>query len=102
MMRKRGEPQANERCPATRSASFFTKARTAIEHLADAGLASAAHHLIETLRYFIDVDPSQVFVLVGRIVKHSTVDAYHHESVGAELIVGIVERYLADYRASVP
>jgi hypothetical protein len=96
---KKGRGASDREMPSGAQRDFFTKALTAIEHLADAGLASAAHHLIETLRYFIDVDPSKVFVLVGRIVNHSTVDAYHHESVGAELIVGIVERYLADYRA---
>jgi hypothetical protein len=77
---------------------FFERAKPTLEHLADAGLARVSHYLIETLRFLIDVDPAEVFVLVGEVVRKSMVDAYHHESLAADLIVGVVERYLADYR----
>jgi hypothetical protein len=36
--------------------------------------------------------------MVGRIVKSSLGDGYQYESLGASVIVRIVERYLADYR----
>ena len=60
------------------------------------GLRDVSHYLIETLRFLIDVDPAEVFVLVGEVVRKSTVDAYHQESLAADLVVGVVERYLAD------
>ena len=62
------------------------------------GLARTSHYLLETLRYLVEVDPAEVFLLMGEVVSKSTVDAYHYESLAADLIVGVVERYLADYR----
>ena len=77
---------------------FLSNAAVAIGHLADAGLTTAAQHLVELLQAYIDINPKLVFLMVGRIVKSSLGDGYHHESLGASVIVRIVERYLADYR----
>jgi hypothetical protein len=77
---------------------FFRQASPALQCLADATLARASHYLIETLRFLMEADPAEVFLLVGDVVNKSTADAYHYEPLAADLIVGLVERYLADYR----
>lgn len=57
------------------------------------------HHLVELYEFLIPGDPVKVFeaihsVLLGRGVE----EAYHYESLGNMAVVGIVRRYIADYR----
>ena len=67
--------------------------------LANAIGAPIAHHLIQALETFISLDPPGVFELIARAVKSAEQGGYSDESMAADLIVRIVERYLADYRA---
>lgn len=67
--------------------------------LANAIVAPIAHHLIQALETFIPLDPPGVFALVAQAVKSAERGGYSDEFMAADLIVRIVERYLADYRA---
>ncbi len=58
----------------------------------------AAHSVIDTLVYFAPVDPVGVLLLIGEVVKASSAHGYQYEQLGEELIVRMVERYLAEYR----
>lgn len=78
---------------------FYREATPTIERLAQSGLASVTHHLLETLEVFIPFDPVGVFVLIGQVIVAGARGGYQFESLGAGLLVRIVERYLAEYRA---
>jgi len=56
------------------------------------------HHLIEMLEIFVPIDPRSVFLQVAALVESGRSGGYHYESMGAERIVRIVERYLAEHR----
>ncbi len=77
---------------------FYREASPILDELADIGFPSVTHHLIETLEAFIPIDPSGVFLRIGRVVRAGQKGAYQYESVAADLVVKLVERYLAEYR----
>jgi hypothetical protein len=77
---------------------FLSRALRTIGDLGVVGLAPVAHHLVELLQSYIDVDPKRVFLEIGRAVEKSLEGGYQYESLAADLIVRVVERYLADYR----
>lgn len=77
---------------------FFEEASDVLDQLADFGFPSMTHHLIETLEYFIEIDPTNIFICIGRIVRAGEKGGYQYESLGADLIVKLVERYLAEFR----
>lgn len=77
---------------------FYQEIRPILEKLADVGLASVTHQLLETLEYFIPLDPQGVFLYIGRVIRSGQKGAYQYESLAADLIVKLVERYLAEYR----
>jgi len=66
--------------------------------LAEVGYPSITHHLLQTLEAFILTDPNTVFLKVGRTVAAGERGGYQAESMGADLVVKIVERYLAEHR----
>jgi len=80
------------------SEKFYLESGSILDELADVGLPSVAHHLLETLEFFIPVDPCGVFLRIGRVVRGGQQRGYQYESLAADLIVKLVERYLAEYR----
>lgn len=77
---------------------FYREAGLIFDELADVGLPSLAHHLLETLEAFIPLDPCGVFLWIGRVVQGGRKGGYQYESMAADLMVRLVERYLAEYR----
>jgi hypothetical protein len=80
-------------------ARLYSEAKPILARLAGAIVVPIAHHLIQTLETFIPLDPPGVFTLIAQAVKSAEQGGYSDESMATELIVRIVERYLADYRA---
>lgn len=67
--------------------------------LTDSRHPEALHHLIELYAFLIPGDPSAVFRAVHAIlVGHGEQQGYHYETLAIGVVVGIVRRYLADYR----
>jgi hypothetical protein len=62
-------------------------------------VASIAHNVIQALETFIPIDPPGVFALIAKSVRSAEQGRYGLESMAVDLIVRIVERYLADYRS---
>jgi hypothetical protein len=54
--------------------------------------------LLETLEFFIPLDPGGVFHCIGRVVRGGQQGGYQYESLAADLMVRLVERYLAEHR----
>jgi len=77
---------------------FYQEAATILDELADVGLPSVTHHIVETLEFFIPLDPRGVFLRIARVVRAGQRSGYQYESLAADLIVKLVERYLAEYR----
>lgn len=81
------------------SGRFYHEVSKILDDLTRTDLPSVTHHLIETLEFFIPVDPREIFIHIGQVVSAGREVGYEHESLAIDLIVKIVERYLADYRA---
>jgi len=77
---------------------FYRESAPLIDELAEIALPSVTHHLLEMLEVFIPLDPRDVFLRIGRIVRTGQRGGYQFESMAADLIVRLVERYLAEYR----
>ncbi len=81
------------------SERFYREASTIFDELADVSIPSVAHRLLETLGFFIPLEPHEVFLRIGRVVRSGKQAGYQHESLAVDLVVKLVERYLAEYRA---
>ena len=57
-----------------------------------------AHSVLEALEHFISVDPPGVLLLVGDVVRTGSKYGYQYEQLAMDLLVKIIERYLAQYR----
>jgi hypothetical protein len=78
---------------------FYKEVGTIFDDLAIIGLPGLAHHLVETLELFIPVDPRGVFLQIAAIVRAGKRWGYEYEDLAQDLIVRIIERYLAEYRS---
>ncbi|HEX6860981.1 MAG TPA: hypothetical protein VF138_12385 [Caulobacteraceae bacterium] len=81
------------------AADFLHDVQDIIRDLAALGTPKTVHHVLETLKAFIDADPELCFDLTAEALLRTTgVAKYEHESLGASLFVTIVGIYLADHR----
>jgi hypothetical protein len=89
-----------DRKPLTREerARFYRETASILDILADVGLPSLAHHLLQTLEAFIEIDPADVFLRIGHVVRGGRKGGYEYEGLAVDLTVKLVERYLAEYR----
>jgi hypothetical protein len=70
-----------------------------IDELAEVGLAGLAHHLFETLEVMVPYDPRSVFLQIAAVIRGGRRSGYQHDPMAERVLVRVVERYLADYRA---
>jgi len=80
------------------SAAFFEHARPLLESLASMAHPHTAHAVIETLAFFVPLDPMGVLRLIAQSIKTSAADNYQFEPLAEDLVVKTVERYLAEFR----
>lgn len=92
-----GSVPANDISP--QCVRLYQEAKPIFVQLANASVATIAHYLIQALENFIPLEPSGIFELITRSVKFSVQGGYSNEAMAVDLIVRIVQRYLADYRA---
>ncbi len=69
-----------------------------MELLAEFGYAQLVHHLLQTLEYLVQFDPVEVFLLIGKVVEKGKPGGYQYESLAIDLMVKVVERFIAEYR----
>ena len=77
---------------------FYTESRKVIDELADVGLPRLSHHLLEALEVLVPIDPRGVFRRVARVIRGGRKGGYEYDSLAENVIVRIVDRYLADHR----
>lgn len=94
----RGDDEEKIPMGAEARSRFLKDAGGILHLLSEFSNASLAHHLLQTLEFFIPYDPENVFLLVGKVVKSGERGGYQYESLAAELIVKLVERFIAEYR----
>jgi KaiC/GvpD/RAD55 family RecA-like ATPase len=78
---------------------FYHDAGAVLDELANIGLASVTYHLMETLEAFVLLDPRGVFLRIGQVIRAGQKGGYQYESLAADLMVRLIERYLAEYRS---
>ena len=79
---------------------FLADYRTILDQIGQNGEARTVHHLIDLYAYLADAAPDVIFdhiaaILVGPAIEEN----YQFEALGADALVALVRRYLADYRA---
>jgi hypothetical protein len=77
---------------------LYAEASTLLDQLCDVGFAASTHRVLGALEGFIALDPRGVFLRIARTVKAGQAGGYHGDSLGAALVVRLVERYLAEHR----
>jgi hypothetical protein len=96
--RSRNQSEATQPLFPIMSDRFYQDMGPLLDELADVGLPSVIHNLLQILEFFIPLDPQGVFRRIERIIKSGQKGGYQYESMAADLIVRLVERYLAQYR----
>ena len=94
----KGGDHEEERPTREQEVRLFRETLPVLELLASVGLPRLAHHLVETLEHFVEVDPERIFLLIGRTVQAGRRGGYQFDSLAADLMVRVVERFLAEYR----
>ncbi len=67
--------------------------------LAEIGETQLAHNLMQSLEMFIPVDPENIFLRIGQIIRAAEAWGYHYEQLAIDLILRIFTTYLAEYRS---
>jgi hypothetical protein len=96
--RDQGTPE-NEHVPTDAHKRFYEEAGALADQLATAGYPTCAHHLLETLEFFIDVDPRGAFLRIAATIRGGQRFGYQYDTLAPALFVRIVERYLAEHRS---
>ena len=77
---------------------FYTESGPVIDELAGVGLPSLSHNLLQVLDVLVFADPRGVFFRVARIIRGGEKGGYQYDPMAEEVIVRIIDRYLADHR----
>ena len=93
-----GVKDADERPGEQVLRRFYTESREVFDELADVGLPHLSHRLLEALEILVPINPRGVFRRVARVVRGGRKGAYEYDSLAEDVIVRIVDRYLADHR----
>jgi molybdopterin-guanine dinucleotide biosynthesis protein len=79
---------------------FLKEMGLTLAALAQVPYPSVTHHLLQTLQEFVPDDPPLIFRLVtDALASGGRSGGYQYESLGSELFVSIIRRYLADFRS---
>ena len=94
---QRGQNQ-NQPLDEDKKKRFYDELLPTLEQLSELGIPNVTHSLLKTLEYFIPNDPRGVFLCINKIVEGGKKGGYQYELMAADLIVSLVERFLAEYR----
>ena len=86
------------RAPSDAEIRFYPEASGIIDALVDIGVPRVAHHLLETLEHFVEVDPRGVFLRIVKTIRAGQPYGYQYDNLAEPVFVRIVERYLAEHR----
>jgi hypothetical protein len=87
------------RAPLPVHERFYREAHDLLDQMAEIQLPSVTHHLVQTLEFFVPLDPRGVFLSIDHAVAQGGQQGgYQLESLAVGTIVALIRRYLADYR----
>ncbi|WP_459967182.1 hypothetical protein [Mycobacterium sp. MUNTM1] len=95
--RDRDRQSASDVSEAVRQ-RFYWEAAELFDVLGGVPIAAVTHHVLEALEVCIPFDPRGVFLRIRAAVMAGRGGAYELDSMGAQLVVKLVERYLAEHR----
>ena len=78
--------------PTAAQRRFYDEAGSLADRLATAGYPSCAHHLLETLEFFVDVDPRGVFLRIAATIRRGQRWGYQYDVLAPAVFVCITER----------
>lgn len=78
---------------------FYQEVTHIFDMITNVGYPTISHHLVETLEYWVSFDSRGVFLRLGHVVRAGQQGGYQYESIAADEIVKLIERYLAEYRS---
>ncbi|MGP9812927.1 ATP-binding protein [Rhodopseudomonas sp. NSM] len=78
---------------------FLTEVKHILERIAAVAMPETLHHLVELYEFLIPADPAAVFDLVANaLLGAGKMFGYQFESLGADRVVAVVARFLADHK----
>ena len=77
---------------------FLEEGGELLDIIAELAHPEVIHHLLRTLEAFVPVDLRAVFLRIAKSVKLGRAGGYEYDSLAADLVVGLVRRYLAEHR----
>jgi hypothetical protein len=77
---------------------LYRESADLLDALGTLGIPPITHHVLETLDVFIPFDPKGVFLRINDVVHAGQAGAYQMDSLGIDLFVRLIERYLAEHR----
>ena len=77
---------------------LYVESGEVIDELADVGLPHLSHHLLQALEMLVPANPRGVFVRIARVIRGGQKGGYQCDQMAEDVIVRIVDRYLADHR----
>jgi hypothetical protein len=77
---------------------FYVEAGALLDLLGTVPIPSVTHHVVEVLETCISFDSRGVFLRIHQAVLAGRGGAYELDSQAAQLVVKLIERYLAQYR----
>jgi hypothetical protein len=83
--------------PEVEKHQLVQEASQLFDALCDIEFVESAYHVLQTLEYLLGVDQAGVILRIAKLVRNAERDGIHYESMAADLVVRIVERYLAEY-----
>lgn len=78
---------------------FISEYEGILLEIAAVAYPSVTHHLMEIVEQYIAVDPARSYSLFIGILGIGTQGGYQFESMGADIAVRVIRRFLADHRA---
>jgi hypothetical protein len=77
---------------------FLSEAEPLLDELSAFGIPPLSHSLAQTLAFLVPANPARVLLLFAQVILRVADRGYSYEPSGVNLLVRVVERYLAEYR----
>lgn len=91
-----GAHATNQELPKIPDAGFADQALTSLSALSKFKHPSIVHKIVETLNHIAPLNPRQAFLTVNMTI--TTGDRYTYDTLAADEVTALIERYLAEFR----
>jgi hypothetical protein len=77
---------------------FAHESDALLDILCEIEFVAVAYHLLKTLHHILPVAPARMIMLAAKLIRHSSRDAIHLESLATDAVVEMIQECLADHR----